>query len=311
MRSQRRLVSPQTEVQSAFITTWDTRNLKTGSSASNQIKLPLQDYSQSSFDFIVDWGDGTTDNITTYNQAETLHTYTTEGIKTITITGTIIGFSFYLVQAETNKILTVENWGIFGSDLVFFYLFRNCINLDMSGVQDVPLYVNPRGIFAGCTSITTVNNLNNWDTSTADSFWDMFNGCINFNQDVLIDFSNAINIREMFDGCTLFNSVVSIPTSGSKINNMHESFRNTLNFNQDISDWDVSKVTAALRFMYLNTAFSTANLDLVYQKWSQQTVQPNITIGFNGAKYTSAGQAGRDILTSAPNNWVISDGGLI
>ena len=294
-----------------FITTWDTRNLKTGSSASNQIKLPLQDYSQSSFDFIVDWGDGTTDNITTYNQAETLHTYATEGIKTITITGTIIGFSFYLVQSETNKILTVENWGIFGSDWVFFYLFRNCINLDMSGVQDVPLYVNPRGIFAGCRSITTVNNLNSWDTSTADNFWDMFNGCINFNQDVLIDFSNAVNIRQMFEGCTLFNSVVSIPTSGSKINNMLQTFQFAPAFNQDISDWDVSKITYGNNFLRFNTAFSTANLDLVYQKWSIQSLQSGVTIHFGSTKYTSAGQAGRDILTSSPNNWTITDGGLI
>ena len=294
-----------------FITTWDTRNLKTGSSASNQIKLPLQNYAASSFDFIVDWGDGTTDNITTYNQAEILHTYATEGIKTITITGIIIGFSFYSVQAETNKILTVENWGIFGSDWVFFNLFYNCINLDMSSVQDVPLYVNPRGLFYGCTSLTTVNNLNNWDVSSADYFWNMFRDCANFNQPINLDVSNAISIREMFRGCTLFNSPI-VFTNMNNVDNMILTFYYAVNFNQDISDFNVSKVTNfGGNIMAGNNVFSAANLDLIYQKWSLQNVQPNITIGFNGAKYTSAGQAGRDILTSSPNNWTITDGGLI
>jgi hypothetical protein len=56
--------------------------------------------------------------------------------------------------------------------------------------------------------------------------------------------------------------------------------------------------------------YSAANLDSIYNKWSLLSVQPNEDINFNTIKYTSAGQAGRDILTSAPNNWTITDGGI-
>jgi hypothetical protein len=56
--------------------------------------------------------------------------------------------------------------------------------------------------------------------------------------------------------------------------------------------------------------FSTTNLNAIYNGWSTRPVQPNLTISFGTAKYTLAGQAGRNILTNAPNNWTINDGGI-
>jgi hypothetical protein len=58
------------------------------------------------------------------------------------------------------------------------------------------------------------------------------------------------------------------------------------------------------------TTFSTANLDAIYNGWSQLTLQPNLTANFGSIKYTAASQAGRNILTGAPNNWEITDGGI-
>ena len=56
--------------------------------------------------------------------------------------------------------------------------------------------------------------------------------------------------------------------------------------------------------------FSTTNLDAIYNGWSTRPVKTPITISFGTAKYTAAGAAGRAILTGAPNNWVITDGGI-
>jgi hypothetical protein len=65
----------------AFISEWITWYVKDGAgysvSAANQIQLPL--ISTGNYNFVVDWGDGNTDTITVWNQAETLHTYATEG----------------------------------------------------------------------------------------------------------------------------------------------------------------------------------------------------------------------------------------
>jgi hypothetical protein len=62
-------------------------------------------------------------------------------------------------------------------------------------------------------------------------------------------------------------------------------------------------------FGKLSTSYSATNLDAIYNGWSTPSVKPNININFGAAKYTAAGQAGRDILTGAPNNWTITDGG--
>jgi hypothetical protein len=56
--------------------------------------------------------------------------------------------------------------------------------------------------------------------------------------------------------------------------------------------------------------YSTANLNSIYNNWSLLVVQPNEAINFGTIKYTLAGQAGKNILTGAPNNWIITDGGI-
>jgi hypothetical protein len=56
--------------------------------------------------------------------------------------------------------------------------------------------------------------------------------------------------------------------------------------------------------------YSSANLDAIYNGWSLLTLSPNEVITFGTVKYTAAGVAGRAILTGAPNNWTITDGGI-
>jgi surface protein len=92
---------------------------------------------------------------------------------------------------------------------------------------------------------------------------------------------------------------------------MQSMFRGT-SFNQNIGNWNVSKVTDFTNFMLDKTpaTFSSTNLDAIYNGWIVNGVKPNVNISFGGAKYTSAGTAGRLTLTSAPNNWIITDGGL-
>jgi surface protein len=99
----------------------------------------------------------------------------------------------------------------------------------------------------------------------------------------------------------------------SKVTTMESMFENCLAFNQNISNWDISKVTNFSGFMNGKTAsdYSSANLNAIYNTWSTLSVQPNLTnVDFGTIKYTLAGQAGKNILTNAPNNWQIIDGGI-
>jgi hypothetical protein len=62
--------------------------------------------------------------------------------------------------------------------------------------------------------------------------------------------------------------------------------------------------------MLENSNLSEENLTLIYENWSQLTLQQNVSFGAGTIKYNSSGQAGRDILVNT-YNWSITDGGLV
>ena len=74
----------------AFISQWKTDNA--GTSNDDQITLPL--VSSGTYDFTVDWGDGTQDTITSHDDAAVTHTYPSAGTYTVQIAGTISGWQF-------------------------------------------------------------------------------------------------------------------------------------------------------------------------------------------------------------------------
>lgn len=294
-----------------FISSWNTSNVSGGSSASNQIQLPL--VSTGNYNFIVYWGDGTSDTITTWNQAETLHTYATSGTYTITLQGTIEGFVFGSA-GDCEKILTISNFGdiILGDTLAGN--FAGCINLDLTSVQDTPnlsTMTRVDSMFEGCT-FTLINNLEDWDVSNIVEFESMFRDCGRFNQDISSwNLASANSLVRMFLGASTFNQPLNT-WNVSNVVDMSNMFANANNFNQNIGSWNISNVNDFANFMLgkTNLNYSSANLNSIYNNWSLLSVQPNITINFGTIKYTAGGSAGRLILTSAPNNWTITDGGI-
>jgi hypothetical protein len=93
---------------------------------------------------------------------------------------------------------------------------------------------------------------------------------------------------------------------------MGDMFSSATAFNQTLADWNVSLVTAFTNFMAnkTNLNYSAANYDALLIGWASRPVKPNININFNTIKRTAASTAARLILTSAPNNWTITDGGI-
>jgi len=256
-----------------FVSTWKTDNLSTGSSNSNQVKLPL--IPDGSYNFYVNWGDGTFSSIAAWNQPEVTHTYPAVGTYTISITGYIRGWDWGTGTGVTTpttgdrlKILTITQWGCLrfvdkGESPLVWGAFYNCTNLTLLTVVDTPNFegtTSTLGMFRGCSAITTINNINKWDVSNIKYFRSMFREMPLFNDNVgNWNTANATNFIGMFFAGTTSAGVFNNGGSDS-IKNWNTSnlisignmFQNQTSFNQEIGLWDVSKVTSMVSLLSTN-----------------------------------------------------------
>ena len=148
----------------AFVTTWKTDNTGSIESGSNQIKLPLD--SNGTYDFTVDWGDGSQDTITAYDQAEATHTYNSPGTFDVVIEGEIDGFGFFTFGEDSSKILDVKQWGTVklhnrGRQ---FYDCDNLTGFSATDEPDLSAVTNIRRMFRFASSFT--GGVDGWDVSS-------------------------------------------------------------------------------------------------------------------------------------------------
>lgn len=239
-------------ISNTFISSWKTDN--SGISNSNQIKLPLQ--SNGTYNFSVDWGDGTTDTITNYLAAAATHTYSAPGTYTVTISGTITGWRF-VDGGDKLKLLNISVWGPFrfGNDESYF---QGASNLTITAADRPSLSGTTKfyKAFAGCTSITTIPNLEKWSMGAVTSLEAMFRGATQFNQNLNSwNVSAVTDFREVFSGATVFNGNVSAwdVSNGTLFNGM---FLDAWAFNQDVSLWNMSSATSLLAMFQGTRAFN-------------------------------------------------------
>ena len=234
----------------AFITVWKTDNTILGSTIYNQIKLPLVD--DGTYNFDVDWGDGNSDTITSWNQAEVTHTYSSIGTYTITITGTIKGWRFNQ-NSEKNKILDIQQWGclelVNNSPGRYFY---GCSNLDVTATDTPNLdgITDCQAFFRNCENLVNANgSISDWNVSGVTNMFEMFWGCYKFNQPLNDwNMSNVENIGYMFRWCRVFNQPLD-NWDVSNVTNMYLTFTGCWEFNQNINSWNTSNVMYA-SFMF-------------------------------------------------------------
>ena len=266
-----------------FISSWKTDNTSTGSSNDDQVKLPLD--SSGTYNFVVDWGDSSTDTITAWDQSEVTHTYSSIGTYEIKITGQCEVFRFNNT-GDRLKLLDISNWGNeefrFGNDGGIFY---GCSNLNISATDD---------------AITTITN----SLTNCERF---FEGCTSFNGDVSnFDTSNVTNMSSMFYNCNAFNQSVS-NFDTSNVTDMSSMFRYCNAFNQDISNFDISLVTIMNNMLSFAENWSTANYDAFLISAAGQSVQSEVSFGCS-SYYTSGGaaEAARTSLIN-DDSWSITD----
>ncbi len=225
-----------------FVSTWKTDN-SGGVSNNDQILLPLEP--TGTYDFVVDWGDSSSDLITAWDQPEVTHTYAAPGTFKIMIDGAIDGFKFGNA-GDRGKIIEISTWGplLLGDNDGYFYGAANLV-ITAVDVLDTSDMTNFTTFFRDCTSITTIPNVGNWDVRNVTAMGNMFRGATVFNGSIGgwgVGTANVVNMSSMFQGAAAFNQNIG-GWDVSSVLFMAEMFEGATVFNGDIGNWNVLSVT--------------------------------------------------------------------
>ena len=171
---------------------------------------------------------------------------------------------------------------------------------NVSNVRDMSL------MFNGVTSFN--QDISGWNVSSVTNMYTMFGDAHSFNQDIgSWNVSSVTNMYAMFGHAHSFNQDIG-GWNVSKVRGMSRMFNNAYSFNQSIEGWNISMVNNFTDFLNYS-GMSTYHYDNLLINWaSLPSLQSDVTFGAAGIRYRA--QAAHNILTSAPNNWIISDGGF-
>ena len=259
----------------AFKSSWDTS--KVGVSSSTSITLPLE--STGTYDFVVDWGDGSSSIVKSWDSVNKTHDYGIPGTYNVSISGTIKGFAFNN-SGDKLKIINIEQWGVLNVGNSGSY-FLGCSNLESNAIDALDLSgtTNLKNMFNGAfkfnghignwdvSSVTNMNymfyraevfnqDIGNWNVSGVTDMGGMLRSTSAFNQDIgNWDVSSVTAMNNMFDSAYAFNQDIG-NWNVSKVTNMGNMFLYASAFNQDIGNWNVSSVTDMALMFYYASAFN-------------------------------------------------------
>jgi len=292
-----------------FESTWKTDN--EGTSNDDQISLPLE--SGGTYDFKVDWGDGSSDTITVWNQAEVTHTYPSAGTYTVKITGTINGWRFNNT-GDKLKILTIESWGslLLGNNNSYFFACMNLV-INATDVLDVSSITDFKYGFRACNLMTSID-VSSWDVSNATTLYGLFHGCDSLTSlDVSSwDVSSVTEFKYVFRACSSLTSLDVSSWNTSNGNDFYGIFYQCSGITSiGVSNWDITSATS-LADMFKYATLTTVCYDEILIAWEGQAVQNNVNFHGGDSKYTGGGaaEAARTALIN-DHAWVITDGGVI
>jgi len=238
----------------------DTRNTGYLSTASNQYKLQLvsstsETYLNEDLDIMVEWGDGSVENITAYNQPEVTHTYATEGEYRIRITGGVFGWQTGYFRGDNRKMLNIEKWD--GLIISESGCFQSCFNMTVTDTNDPILAsTNMASTFESCELFN--RPIGHWDMSGVTDISYIIGWAYSFNQPI-------------GDWDTSSVVYMNAPIGGTQA------------FNQDIGNWDTSSVEEMWGFAYEAYGFNNGGSPSI-SNWSF----PNCTYAEETFSYAKA-----------------------
>ena len=251
--------------------------------------------------FTVDWGDGTSGEVTSFDDEDKSHIYAEPGEYTVVISGLMEGFGFDNPwdKPNSNQLRRVPNLGNLGyvSLRNAFARYRNLTEF-RGGVTN--RVTDMSGMFSGATSANP--DVSSWDVSQVTNMDSMFSGatssqprCFELGREPGHKYGLDVQRRHLSqprcfelgrepgDGHGVYVLGVlggNLDVSSwdvSQVTNMSWMFSGARSVNPDVSNWDVSQVTN-MDSMFIGA--TSANPDVSNWDVSQVT---NMDSMFRGA----------------------------
>ncbi|MHA7863528.1 BspA family leucine-rich repeat surface protein, partial [Flagellimonas marinaquae] len=222
-------------------------------------ELTIGTHPDYAYDFTIDWGDGTVEDIAGQDP-DPSHPYATGDTYTVAIKGNFPALQMGSADpASRNALVDVAQWGTqqWQSMESAFRFCDNLVEFSAADAPDLTETTSMSYMFASCDNFNGA--IGHWDTSNVTDMSYMLNNAIPFNQPLVQqpggwNTSNVTDMSGMFGAATAFNQDLSSWDTGN-VTNMEYMFGAATAFNQDLSSWDTSNVTDMLGMFIDATAF--------------------------------------------------------
>lgn len=243
-------------------------------------------------------------------------------------------FNFDEDLSATGNIPNFSNWDV-SNVTDMSYMFGSCTKLDTKVFQVTSTTTNLEAMFSNCQLFTNKNSssIATWDTRNVINMSWMFNNAKVFNINISgWDTGLVTTMERMFGGLNnpmAFNQPIGAWNTSS-VQNWDGMLYCCSNFDQDISNWDLSAIntigsagnsnqplcSSISSSFQFPVVLSTANYDAALIQWDLDTY-PSLpsgggVLGFGLSKYSAAPSAAATAHASLVLKWGgISDGGPI
>ena len=244
---------------SGYISTpWEGAGFVSEWIAASPISLPL--VPNGTYNMTVDWGDGTTDTITAWDDAAKTHNYSTSGTKYVTILGTIKGFAFNNT-GYTSSLTDIRSFGplelntsasFYGADELGPSARPASLQYKLTAT-DIPKIstTSMKNFFREASNLS--GSIDRWNTETVTSLENTFQDATLFNTPLPWNTSNVTTLKDTFKNARDFNQ--TLPWDTGLVTSMSGTFSEAVSFNQALS-WDTDNVTDFRHMFHSASAFN-------------------------------------------------------
>ena len=226
--------------------------------AASPISLPL--VPNGTYSMTVDWGDGSTDTITAWDDAAKTHNYSTSGTKIVTIKGIVKGFAFNNT-GYTSSLTDIRNWGplelntsasFYGADELGVSPFGTSIPYLLTATDRPKISTTSmKDFFRGVRKLS--GSIDTWNTETVTSLQNTFRDTEVFNTPLPWDTSNVTTLKHTFKNARDFNQTLSWDTG--LVTDMSGTFAEAVSYNKAIN-FDGSNTTTFAHMFHSASSFN-------------------------------------------------------